>query len=72
MLDKELEDYKQLLGKEEFYKQYHRIWSKGQDIRRYDKRYSGVKDVKPDLDKIKEKYKNGVTDDILKEMFSDS
>lgn len=70
MLDKELEDYKQLLGEKEFWKQYYRVCSKTQNIREHNTRYSKGKKVKPDLEKIKEKYKNGVTDDIIKEMLS--
>lgn len=70
MLDKELEDYKQLLGEKEFWKQYYRVCSKTQNIREHNARYSKGKKVKPDLEKIKEKYKNGVTDDIIKEMLS--
>lgn len=72
MLDEELEAYRRKIGEEEYNIQYHRIYSHSHNIRVYNTRYSGSKDVKPDLNKIKEKYKNGVTEDILKEMFSDS
>lgn len=68
MLDEELQNYRELLGEEEFWKQYYRVCSRTQNIREHNTRYSKSK-VTPDLEKIKEKYKNGVTDEIIKEMF---
>lgn len=64
-----LEEYKEFIGKEEYLKQYHKIYSNTAYSSKVDKRYSELKytNSKQHLNKIKEKYKNGVTDEILKE-----
>jgi hypothetical protein len=71
MLDEELREYQSFLGKDEFWAEYHRIYSHTQNIRKYNSRYEET-DTEPDLDKIRKKYKDGVTDNILREWLGDS
>ena len=64
-----LEEYKELIGKEEYRRQYLKTYARTVYSIKIDRRNSGMEytNSKEDLDKIKEKYKNGVTNDILKE-----
>lgn len=67
--DKELREYQKQIGAEEYGKMYRKLYTKA--VQSPDKRFSGKKYVnnKDRLKTIKEKYKNGVTMDILEEMF---
>ncbi len=71
MLDEELIRYRELVGEEQFWTEYHRIHSRTQNMRKYNSRYEEPAE-KPDLNKIREKYKDGVTEDILREWFGDN
>ena len=62
----DIKEYRDELGEKEYRRQYHSIYSHTDYLLKNDIRYSGD-DKKPDLDKIKEKYRKGVTDEILKE-----
>lgn len=67
--DKELREYQEKIGREAYDKMYRKLYT--QAVQSPDKRFSGKKYVnsKERLKAIKEKYKNGVTMDILEEMF---
>lgn len=64
--DKELLEYRHKIGREEYEKQYYLLY---QEAKRSPKRHSGLEytNSKERLAKIKDKYKNGVTDKILNE-----
>lgn len=65
--DKELREYQKRIGAEEYRKQYQSLSLQT----KYKKRYSG-KVYENSLEKIKaikEKYKNGITNEILEEIF---
>lgn len=65
--DKELQEYQDLLGSKEYRRQYANLYNEAKQ--HPDKRNSGKK-YKNSLEKlqgIKEKYKNGVTPEILAE-----
>ncbi len=65
--DPELEEYKKIIGKEEFKKQYKKLYQEGKRIKRFSgKNYENSPEK---LNQIKEKYKNGVTQEILKNIF---
>lgn len=67
MDDKELRDYRELVGKVEFKRQYQCLY---QEARQCPKRYSGeeYKNSPEKLKAIREKYKKGVTDKTVKNM----
>lgn len=67
-MDKELLAYRDIVGEEQFRIEYHRLYSEPRNTP--DKRYSGKKyENSPEkLKAIKEKYKNGVTEEHIKEM----
>lgn len=67
MDDKELRDYRELIGNEEFRRQYQRLY---QEAVQCPKRYSGkeYKNSPEKLKAIREKYKKGVADKTVKEM----
>lgn len=64
--DTELTTYRNLIGSEVYNKQYTALYNQS----KYNKRHSGLHyaNDKAKLKAIKEKYKNGVSDDIIKEM----
>lgn len=66
--DKELREYQKQIGREEYGKMYRKLYTKA--VRSPDKRFSGKKYVnnKDRLKAIKEKYKNGITNEILEEI----
>ena len=65
--DKELEKYKRAIGLEEFTRQYHALYDYP---RKHKNRHSGLNyEVSPErLEKIREKYKNGVPKGIVEDM----
>lgn len=67
MDDKELRDYRELVGNKEFRRQYQCLY---QEAVQCPKRYSGkeYKNSPEKLKAIREKYKKGVTDKTVKEM----
>jgi len=65
--DEELRAYADRIGHTEYRKTYHKLYVSANKYRTL--RYSREKNKTIDLKKIKEKYKNGVTKDILNEMF---
>lgn len=67
MDDRELRDYRELIGNEEFRRQYQRLY---QEAVQCPKRYSGkeYKNSPEKLKAIREKYKKGVADKTVKEM----
>lgn len=69
MMDKELKAYRKLIGVKEYEMQYHRLYS---EAKQHKERYSGLEYTNsPErLQKIKEKYKDGVSLEILNSMFS--
>lgn len=68
-LDKELEEYKKLIGAKRYIRQYNTLYNQIRQGRT--KRYSGKKyENSPDkLQSLKEKYKNDVTKEMIEEMF---
>jgi hypothetical protein len=67
--DKELREYFELIGKSEYKRQYSALYNQAKyhpnsrnSGRRYQNSPQKIKD-------IKEKYKNGVTEEIMKELF---
>lgn len=66
MDDKELKEYRKKIGAEEYGKEYHRLYS---EARQHKERYSKLeyKNSKERIKQIKEKYKNGITPEILAE-----
>lgn len=67
MDDKELRDYRELIGKVEFRRQYQRLYQEAiQCPKRYsEKEYTNSPEK---LKAIREKYKKGVTDKTVKDM----
>lgn len=65
--DKELKEYQNQIGVKEYSKQYHKIYNLSKIT---NKRFSGkdYENSEERLNEIKEKYKNGVTKEILDEM----
>ena len=64
--DLELRAYIELVGSREYHNQYNRLYRES----KINKRHSGLDYINDTakLKAIKEKYKNGVSDDIIKEM----
>jgi adenine specific DNA methylase Mod len=67
--DEELRAYQERIGAKQYRALYMYELNKAIRLRKSNKRYSGENYVNPEekLNAIKEKYKNGVTDDILAE-----
>lgn len=67
-MDKELLAYRDVIGEKEFRLEYYKLYSEPRNTP--DKRYSGKRyENSPEkLKAIKEKYKNGVTEEHIKEM----
>lgn len=65
--DRELREYQKRIGAEEYRRQYQSLYLQT----KYKKRYSNkVYENSPEKIKaMKEKYKNGITNDILEEIF---
>lgn len=65
--DDELRAYQQRIGAKEYKRQYQALYS---EARPSNKRYSGkeYKNTPDKLKALKEKYKNGVTDETVREM----
>ena len=70
--DSELEDYRLEIGSKEYTREYNLIQMRTVYKMKQDIRDSGLKYKNSDdkIKDIKEKYKNGVTKDILKEWLS--
>jgi hypothetical protein len=67
-VDNEIRQYKEEIGDKEYHNLYCRLYSISKNIKKHNCRCSGSDpDINVDLDKIKEKYKDGVTKDILSE-----
>lgn len=65
--DKELQNYKKLIGDKQYNNEYHALYVFARDSKfRHSKREYINDEFK--LQKIKEKYKNGVTQDIINDM----
>ena len=66
-MDKELEAYKELVGKEEYHRQYAQLYSeaKQKKTRFSEREYTNNPE---NLKQIKEKYKNGVSEKIINKM----
>lgn len=64
VMEKELAEYKDKIGKDEYRRQYNQLY---REAKQHTQRYSGktYTNSKEKLEAIKQKYKNGVTDDIL-------
>ena len=65
-MDKELKEYCDRIGRKEYRKEYCRLYS---EAKQHKERYSKLeyKNSKEKINQIKEKYKNGVTPEILAE-----
>lgn len=65
-MDKELKEYMNKIGRKEYIKEYHRLYS---EAKQHKERYSKLEyeNSKERINQIKEKYKNGVTPEILAE-----
>lgn len=68
-IDEELYEYRQKIGKENYIRQYNTLYNQIRQGRT--KRYSGKKyeNTPEKLQSLKEKYKNGVTKEMIEEMF---
>ena len=66
-MDKELKEYQQLIGDKEYLRQYHQLYS---EAKQHNGRYSGkeYENSKDELNQIREKYKNGVSKEIINKM----
>lgn len=64
--DAELTAYRNLIGHEVYDKQYKALYNQSRHNKRYSELHYTNDKIK--LEAIKEKYKNGVSDDIIKEM----
>lgn len=64
VMGKELAEYRDKIGEDEYRRQYHQLYT---ESKQHTQRYSGKKytNSKEKLEAIKQKYKNGVTNDIL-------
>lgn len=69
--DDELRTYRERIGFKQYRALYMHEVNKALRLAKNNKRYSGKKYINSEerLDTIKEKYKNGVTEEILAEMF---
>jgi len=67
--DEELYNYRNQIGTKEYHKQYSRLYTFAKQSKR---RYSNIDyDInKNKISELKEKYKNGVTKDIINEMLN--
>lgn len=65
-MDKELKEYRNRIGTKEYRKEYHKLYS---EVKQHKERYSKLEyeNSKEKINQIKEKYKNGVTPEILAE-----
>lgn len=70
--DEELREYQHEIGQKEYRKFQMNYCNKSARIRNYNLRVSGkhYENSEEKLEQIKEKYKNGITMDILKEFVS--
>lgn len=64
VMEKELAEYRDKIGEEEYRRQYYQLYS---EAKQHTQRHSGKEYInsKEKLEAIKQKYKNGVTDEIL-------
>ena len=69
MRDEELEKYKRKIGIKRYVREYNTLYN--QPLQNPNKRFSKrkYKNSKEKINQIKEKYKNGVTIEHIKEMF---
>lgn len=71
-LDDEIEKYKQEIGVDKFREEYAYIYNLSDRIKKNELRYSRKRygNSQQVLELIKDKYKNGVTEDILNEFYN--
>lgn len=69
--DEELRAYQERIGAKQYRASYMYELNKAIRLKKSNKRYSGENYVNSEekLNTLKEKYKNGVTEEIIKEMF---
>lgn len=71
-LDNEIEKYKQEIGVDKFREEYAYIYNLSDRIKKNELRYSRKRydNSQQVLELIKDKYKNGITEDILNEFYN--
>ena len=66
--DEELREYQEKIGRDKYRKQYHLLYQRTKEAG--NKRYSGehYENTPEKLNRIKEKYKNGVSQEMINQM----